>query len=93
MVCHGAGFVLGTAPIAMGSVGLAQGVSVGTALAVAAFGVSFLLCALWYLRWMMTRRRALAEFASARVELPGAIDQARARLDEQIAHDERDEHR
>lgn len=77
----GAGFVLGPALVALGLVGLAQGLSLGAGLGVAAAGVFFLGCGLWYLRLLLTHRRAAAEYEAARADLDSAVAEARTRLE------------
>lgn len=73
-----AGFALGGALVVMGLVGWAQGLSAGTGLGVALAGVLLVLGALWYLRLILTHRRARKDFDAARVELGDAIRRGRS---------------
>lgn len=74
-----AGFALGGALVVMGLVGWAQGLSAGTGIGVAVAGVLLVLGALWYLRLILTHRRAKRDFDAARGELDDAIRRARSR--------------
>lgn len=76
------GFLLGVAAIALGLVGWSQGASAAAGLGVAAVGVVFVLCALWYLRLLLTHRAAASEHQAAQREFDAAVEQTRARHDE-----------